>query len=137
MRCAPIRFAEVVVVLLDATIPFEKQDLTLVDLIEREGRAVVIGAEQMGSRRRQAEGLLAELEGEGEHLLAQVRGVPIVPLSGLAGEGIDRLMQAVLQAYDVWNRRVSTGTHQPLAGRRALGPIRRRPWRDGASRSAT
>lgn len=102
-----IRFAEVVVVLLDATIPFEKQDLTLVDLTEREGRAVVIGLNKWDLV-ADKQGLLAELKEKAGYLLAQVRGVPIVPLSGLAGEGIDRLMQAVMQAYEVWNRRVST-----------------------------
>ncbi|WP_442881207.1 ribosome biogenesis GTPase Der [Bosea sp. (in: a-proteobacteria)] len=102
-----IRFAEVVVVLLDSTIPFEKQDLTLVDLTEREGRCVVIGLNKWDLVADKA-GLLAELKEKANHLLAQVRGVEIVPLSGLAGEGIDRLMQAVFRSYDVWNRRVST-----------------------------
>lgn len=102
-----IRFAEVVVVLLDSTIPFEKQDLTLVDLSEREGRAVVIGLNKWDLV-ADKQGLLAELREKAHHLLAQVRGVEIVPLSGIAGEGIDRLMQAVFRAYDVWNRRVST-----------------------------
>ena len=102
-----IRFAEVVVVLLDATIPFEKQDLTLADLTEREGRAVVIGLNKWDLV-ADKQGLLAELKEKAHHLLAQIRGVEIVPLSGLAGDGIDRLMQAVFRAYDVWNRRVST-----------------------------
>ncbi|MGO4668994.1 ribosome biogenesis GTPase Der [Bosea sp. 2YAB26] len=102
-----IRFAEVVVVLLDSTIPFEKQDLTLVDLTEREGRSVVIGLNKWDLV-ADKQGLLAELKEKANHLLAQVRGVQIVPLSGLAGEGIDRLMQAVFASYDVWNRRVST-----------------------------
>ncbi|OYW98809.1 MAG: ribosome biogenesis GTPase Der [Bosea sp. 32-68-6] len=102
-----IRFAEVVVVLLDATIPFEKQDLTLVDLTEREGRCVVIGLNKWDLV-ADKNGLLAELKEKASHLLAQVRGVPIIPLSGLAGEGIDRLMQAVFTAYEVWNRRIST-----------------------------
>ncbi len=102
-----IRFAEVVVVLLDATIPFEKQDLTLVDLTEREGRTVVIGLNKWDLV-ADRNGLLAELKEKATHLLAQVRGVPIIPLSGLAGEGIDRLMQAVFASYEVWNRRVST-----------------------------
>lgn len=102
-----IRFAEVVVVLLDATIPFEKQDLTLADLTEREGRAVVIGLNKWDLV-ADKQGLLAELKEKAYHLLAQIRGVEIVPLSGIAGEGIDRLMQAVFRSYEVWNRRVST-----------------------------
>ena len=102
-----IRFAEVVVVLLDVTIPFEKQDLTIVDLIESEGRALVIGLNKWDLVADKP-GLLKELKEEATRLLPQVRGVPIVPLSGLAGEGIDRLMAAVVQQADVWSQRVST-----------------------------
>ena len=102
-----IRFAEVVVVLLDATIPFEKQDLTIVDLIEQEGRALVIGVNKWDLVADRP-GLLKELRAEAERLLPQVRGVPVIPLSGLAGEGIDRLMAAVVGVADVWSRRVST-----------------------------
>jgi GTP-binding protein len=102
-----IRFAEVVVVLLDATIPFEKQDLTIVDLIESEGRALVIGLNKWDLVADKP-GLLKELREDAERLLPQVRGAPVVPLSGLAGQGTDKLMAAVLQAAEVWSRRVST-----------------------------
>jgi GTP-binding protein len=102
-----VQFAEVVIVLLDATIPFEKQDLTIVDLIEREGRALVIGLNKWDLVADKP-GLLKELREDATRLLPQVRGVPVVPLSGLAGEGLDRLMQAVLGAHEVWNRRVAT-----------------------------
>ncbi|MGU3539342.1 ribosome biogenesis GTPase Der [Methylobacterium sp. A54F] len=102
-----VRFAEVVVVLLDATIPFEKQDLTIVDLVESEGRAVVIGLNKWDLVADQP-GLLKTLREDCTRLLPQVRGVAVVPLSGLAGDGIDRLMQAVTGAAEVWDRRVST-----------------------------
>jgi len=102
-----VRFADVVVVLLDATVPFEKQDLTIVDLVEREGRALVIGLNKWDLVADRP-GLLKELKEEASRLLAQVKGVPVVPLSGLAGEGVDALMKAVFAAHDVWNRRVST-----------------------------
>ena len=102
-----IRFAEVVVVLLDSTIPFEKQDLSIVDLIESEGRALVIGLNKWDLVADRP-GLLKELREDAERLLPQVRGAPVIPLSGLAGEGLDRLMAAVVQAAEVWSRRVST-----------------------------
>ncbi|GEP08740.1 ribosome biogenesis GTPase Der [Methylobacterium gnaphalii] len=102
-----VRFAEVVVVLLDATIPFEKQDLTIIDLVESEGRAVVIGLNKWDLVAEQP-GLLKTLREDCTRLLPQVRGVGVVPLSGLAGEGIDKLMQAIMAASDVWSRRVST-----------------------------
>jgi GTP-binding protein len=103
-----IRFAEIVVVLLDATIPFEKQDLHIVDLIVREGRALVIGLNKWDLvEDRTAK--FKELREECERLLPQVRGVPLVPLSGLNGQGIDRLMEAAVSAYGVWNTRISTG----------------------------
>jgi GTP-binding protein len=102
-----IRFAEVVVVLLDATIPFEKQDLTIVDLIESEGRAFVIGLNKWDLVADQPK-LLATLREEAARLLPQVRGAPVVALSGLAGQGLDRLMEAAVAAEDVWNSRIAT-----------------------------
>jgi GTP-binding protein len=102
-----VRFAEVVVVLLDATIPFEKQDLTIVDLIEREGRAVVIGLNKWDLVADQP-GKLKELREEADRLLAQVKGVACVPLSGLTGQGLEKLMEAVTRAEAVWSTRIST-----------------------------
>jgi GTPase len=102
-----VRFAEVVIVLFDATIPFEKQDLTLVDLVSREGRALIIGLNKWDLVKDQS-GLLQDLREKAERLLPQVRGVPVVPLSGLSGHGIDRLMQAVLDQHLIWSKRVST-----------------------------
>jgi len=103
-----IKFAEVVVVLLDATIPFEKQDLQIVDLIVSEGRALVIGLNKWDLVENHA-AKLRELREECERLLPQVRGVELVTLSGLNGQGLDKLMQAVVRAYDIWNTRISTG----------------------------
>jgi GTPase len=102
-----VQFAEVVVILLDATIPFEKQDLSIVDLVEQEGRALVIGINKWDLVADQP-GLLKELKEKATRLLPQVRGAPVVPLSGLAGSGIDPLMKAVLQVYQTWNTRIST-----------------------------
>jgi GTP-binding protein len=102
-----VQFAEVVVVLLDATIPFEKQDLTIVDLIEREGRALVIGLNKWDLVADKP-GLLKELREEAARLLPQVKGAPVVPISGLAGEGLDRLMEALFKVFEVWNRRIAT-----------------------------
>ncbi|WP_262267825.1 ribosome biogenesis GTPase Der [Microvirga yunnanensis] len=102
-----VRFAEVVVVLLDATIPFEKQDLSIVDLVEQEGRALVIGLNKWDLVADQ-QGLLKDLKEKAARLLPQVRGAPVVPLSGLAGSGIDPLMKAVFQVYETWNSRIPT-----------------------------
>lgn len=102
-----VKFAEVVVILLDATIPFEKQDLTIVDLVEREGRALVIGLNKWDLIEKRG-ATLSMLKEEATRLLPQVKGCPIVPLSGLSGEGVDRLMEAVMQMHAVWNRRIPT-----------------------------
>jgi GTPase len=102
-----VRFAEVVVVLMDATAPFEEQDLRIADLVEREGRALVIGMNKWDLIEPRA-GAIGRLREETDHWLPQVRGVPVVALSGLAGSGVDRLMQAILDAHAVWNRRVPT-----------------------------
>ncbi|HEV2559158.1 MAG TPA: ribosome biogenesis GTPase Der [Microvirga sp.] len=117
-----VRFAEVVVVLLDATIPFEKQDLSIVDLVEQEGRALVIGLNKWDLVADQP-GLLKDLREKATRLLPQVRGAPIVPLSGLAGNGIDPLMKAVVEIYGVWNRRISTARlNQWLEGALSANP---------------
>jgi GTP-binding protein len=102
-----IRFAEVVIVLMDAAHPFEEQDLRIADLVEREGRALVIGMNKWDLK-GDARGSAGKLRGEVDHWLPQMKGVPIVALSGQSGEGLDRLMHAVLDAHAVWNKRVPT-----------------------------
>ena len=102
-----VRFAEVVVLLVDAQRPFEEQDLRIADLIEREGRALVIGMNKWDLVEH-APGAIKKLREETDHWLPQVKGVPVVAVSGLTGEGLDRLMQAVVDAHEVWNRRAGT-----------------------------
>jgi GTPase len=102
-----IRFAEVVVVLLDATIALEKQDLSITDLIEREGRAIVIGLNKWDLVADQ-KGYLAVLREEFARLMPQVRGAALVPVSGLAGDGVPKLMDAILKAEKIWSTRIST-----------------------------
>ncbi len=102
-----VRFAEVVVLMMDAQNKFEEQDLRLADLVEREGRAIVIAVNKWDLMDR-APALIGKLREEADHLLPQVKGMPVVAVSGMMGEGIDRLMIAIQEAYAVWNRRVST-----------------------------
>ncbi|QFT93558.1 GTPase Der [Roseovarius sp. THAF9] len=102
-----VKFAEVVVVLLDAAIPFEQQDLRIADLAEREGRAVVVAVNKWDIE-DDKQGKLRDLREAFERLLPQLRGAPLVTVSAKTGKGLDRLHAAVEKAYDVWNRRVST-----------------------------
>ncbi|MBO0757224.1 MAG: ribosome biogenesis GTPase Der [Bradyrhizobiaceae bacterium] len=125
-----IRFAEVVIVLMDGQAPFEEQDLRIVDLVEREGRALVIGVSKWDLKET-GRGAIRDLREQAEHHLPQVKGVSVVAISGLTGLGLDRLMDAVVESYAVWNRRVPTNalnrwlndaiaTHPPpaVSGRR-------------------
>jgi GTPase len=102
-----VRFAEVVVILMDAQNRFEEQDLRIADLVEREGRALVIAVNKWDLVENKP-GHISALRADADHWLPQVAGVPIVAVSGLMGEGIDRLMQAIIDAYTIWNKRVST-----------------------------
>ena len=102
-----IRFAEVVVLLMDAERLFEEQDLRIADLVEREGRALVIAISKWDLAERRAGGI-TKLHEQADERLPQLKGVPVVGVSGLTGEGIDRLMEAVLDIHEVWNKRVST-----------------------------
>ncbi|MCP5038817.1 MAG: ribosome biogenesis GTPase Der [Rhodobacteraceae bacterium] len=102
-----VKFAEVVVVLLDAAIPFEQQDLRIADLAEREGRAVVVAVNKWDAEpEKQAK--LKDLREAFERLLPQLRGAPLVTISAKTGRGLDRLQRAVMKAHEVWNRRVPT-----------------------------
>ncbi len=103
-----IRFAEIVIIVLDATIPFEKQDLQIADLIIREGRAPVIAFNKWDLIDNPQEAL-ADLREKTERLLPQVRGLQAVPVSAETGRGLDKLMDAVIRTHRVWNSRVSTG----------------------------
>jgi GTPase len=102
-----VRFAEVVVLMMDAQNRFEEQDLRIADLIEREGRAIVLAVNKWDLMERQPNQISA-LRTDVDHWLPQVKGAPIVAVSGLMGEGIDRLMSAIEDAYAVWNKRVPT-----------------------------
>ncbi len=125
-----IRFAEVVVLLLDAETPFEKQDLTIADLVEREGRGLVFAVNKWDLV-ADPQGRLAQLKKEAEALLPQLAGALLVPVSALSGRGLDKLMKAAFTAYEAWNKRVPTAElnrwfasalerHQPpaVSGRR-------------------
>jgi GTP-binding protein len=102
-----VRFSEVVVLLVDATIPFEKQDLTIADIAASEGRAVVIGLGKWDLIEDRGK-TLTTLREEAERLLPQVRGCPVIPVSGATGQGLDELMGAVITVHETWNKRIST-----------------------------
>ena len=102
-----IRFAEVVVLLVDAEHPFEHQDLTIADLVEAEGRALVLAVNKWDLVPDKAK-KLKELRTTLAERLAQMPGVAMVPISALAERGFDDLMTAVLHAYEIWNKRVPT-----------------------------
>lgn len=102
-----VRFAEVVVVLLDVDNAFEEQDQKIADLIESEGRAVVIAVNKWDLKTR-APGDISKLREQAREKLMQLPDVPLVAVSALTGEGLDRLMQAIIDAHAVWNRRIPT-----------------------------
>ncbi|MHA7871585.1 MAG: ribosome biogenesis GTPase Der, partial [Hyphococcus sp.] len=102
-----IKFAEVVVLLLDAQAPFEKQDLQIADLTLREGRALVIAANKWDLIEDRNDAMAA-LREKADRLLPQAPGAPIVPLSAITGSGVARLMPAITNIYQDWNARVKT-----------------------------
>jgi GTPase len=102
-----IRFAEAVIVLVDAQTPFEEQDIRIADLVEREGRAIVIAVNKWDLVTAEA-GAMGRLRTAVDRLLPQIKGVGVAVLSAKTGHGLERLMQAVVEAHAVWNRRVPT-----------------------------
>lgn len=102
-----VRFAEVVVVLMDVDNAFEEQDQRIADLVEQEGRAIVFAINKWDLKENKV-GAISKLRIQSEEKVTQLIGVPLVAVSGQTGEGLDRLMQAIIDAHEVWNKRVST-----------------------------
>jgi GTPase len=105
---AALKECEVAVLVLDALLGMDEQDLRLARLAEREGRAVVIALNKWDAAedRAAARGRVADAL---ETSLAQSRGVFVVPLSAATGRGLEKLMPAVREAHALWNKRVPTG----------------------------
>jgi len=104
---AAVRFADCVIVVIDATAPFEKQDLTIADLIAREGRAIVFAINKWDLV-EDKQSAVKKLRLTLDESLPQVAGAPLVAVSALTGEGLNRVMKAVMAADKAWNTRVPT-----------------------------
>ena len=103
-----VDFAEVVVLLLDATLGLEAQDLRIADNVLKEGRALIIAINKWDVAHDTSslfQGISAALQ-EG---LSQAPGVPLLTVSAVTGKGIDQLLKAAFDIRDVWSSRVSTG----------------------------
>ena len=102
-----MRFAEVVILVVEATDPLNHQDLGLASLVAEEGRALVIAVNKCDLVENQAK-ILREMRERIEISLHQMQGVTLVPVSALSGAGLDRMMHAVFRAHALWNRHVPT-----------------------------
>ncbi len=102
-----VRLASVVVLVVDATMPLERQELNLARHVVEEGRVLVIALNKWDAV-RDKKATLKKVDDKLTASLTQVRGVPLVRFSALSGSGVQRLMPAVLKAYEVWQTRVST-----------------------------
>jgi GTP-binding protein len=105
---AALKECEVAILVVDALLGMDEQELRLARLAEREGRAVVIAfnkwdavEDRPATRRKLDDALMASL--------AQMRGIMVVPISAKTGRGVDKLMPAVREVYALWNRRIPTG----------------------------
>lgn len=106
-----LRFAEMVIMVLDATAPptIEQQDVRLMNSVLEEGRPLVLALNKW-DKVAQKKGYLEEVQFQMEHHFAGVEGVPCIPLCARTGEGLNHLMNAVLKVEKVWNQRISTHT---------------------------
>lgn len=102
-----IRYAHVVIVVLDAEIALEKQDITITREVEEEGRALIIALNKW-DKVTDKDAMLAELRDKLAHTLPQIRGVPVIPISALHERNLDKLIQAAIDCYKLWNTRYST-----------------------------
>ncbi|MEO1281124.1 MAG: ribosome biogenesis GTPase Der [Pseudomonadota bacterium] len=125
-----IRFAEVVVLIIDAERPFEHQDLTIGDMVTQEGRGLVIAINKWDLV-PDKQAFLKRMHETVSERLSQVPNVKLVPISALAERNLDKLADAIFEAYRIWNTRIPTSElnrwlieathkHQPpaVSGRR-------------------
>ena len=103
-----IRLAEIVLLVLEADMALERQDLTIARMVVEEGRGLVIVVNKWDTVERGRRALLTSIEERLTDTLPQVRGVPVVTLSALHGEGVDKLLPKVLKTHEIWNKRVPT-----------------------------
>jgi GTP-binding protein len=103
-----VDFAEVVVLLLDATLGLEAQDLRIADNVLQEGRALIIAINKWDVAEH-ASSLFQGIRGALDEGLSQARGLPLLAVSGKTGKGIDQLLAAAFEIREIWSKRVSTG----------------------------
>lgn len=103
-----IRLSQIVFLLVDAAAPLEKQDLQIADLVIREGRVLVLGINKWDMVDDKVT-KLAEMKDILFSSLAQVPDIPLVTLSALREQNLDKLMDTAVKTYKIWNKRVSTG----------------------------
>ncbi len=103
-----IRYAEVVVLAIDGTMDFEKQDLSIARLVIEEGRALILAVNKWDAVKDKKK-TLKQINDRLQTSLPQVRGIPVVACSALKGKGLNKLLPAVTKVHEVWNRRVPTG----------------------------
>ncbi|MDC0649982.1 ribosome biogenesis GTPase Der [Candidatus Puniceispirillum sp.] len=103
-----VQYAHLCVLLIDATEEIHKQDLSIACLIEDEGRAIVIGANKWDAV-RDKQAASGQISDRLQTSLAQLRGVPVVQMSGLRKKGLSKLLDAADEMYGIWNTRISTG----------------------------
>ncbi|MFS0735568.1 ribosome biogenesis GTPase Der [Sphingomonas sp. 1P06PA] len=103
-----VDFAEVVVLLLDATLGLEAQDLRIADAVLQEGRALIIALNKWDVAENPPT-LFQGVRGALEEGLAQVKGVPLLTVSGATGRGIDQLIETAFETREAWSKRIGTG----------------------------
>ena len=102
-----IRYAQVVVLMIDATNTLDKQDLTIARMVLEEGRALIIAVNKWDAIKDKA-GVMQDLRDKLDVSFAQAKGIPVLTFSALTGRGTDRLMPTVLDIHDIWSRRIPT-----------------------------
>jgi GTP-binding protein len=103
-----IQFAQVAILVIDATMPLEKQDNSIAAMIEQEGRAIVLAVNKWDSVEDKPNAL-KDIDERLEMVMPQVKGIPVVPISAATGFNLQKLLKTCLRAHEVWSRQIGTG----------------------------
>jgi len=102
-----IQYAQIVVLMVDATVGLDKQDFQIAEHVEREGRVLIVALNKWDLVKNKDE-LIAEMRRRLESSLAQMKNMPLIPVSAIEGKNIDKLLDTAFELYDRWNVRVVT-----------------------------
>ncbi len=103
-----IRFAQVVILLIDANSLLDHQDMALAGEILKEGRGLVFAINKIDSVKGDKEIFMREVRKQIQSLFPEIDGAAIVGISAQNGYNVEKSLDFALQTYAQWQTYLPT-----------------------------